>query len=570
MEKLTKSFLVEPSLAGVRLDKFLAISLGGEYSRQKIQDYIRRGDVRLDDQVQTVPKFPVPSGSMVTIQVPVLMRRLEGQEVDFEVLYQDRDMAIINKPAGLVVHPETESGLPHEGAPTLAHGLVRRFPELEDEDNLRPGIVHRLDKDTSGLLVVGLSEEGREYLKGLFSGRAIHKEYLALVHGVPEEAQGEIDLPIGRHPTRKTSMAVVDGGKEALTRYRVVYADNEGLFSVLAVSIVTGRTHQIRVHLSAMGHPIIGDNLYTLKDRLEDESLATPLAALQKKKARERWGSATGRTLPHAARQMLHAWRLAFAYEGGHEGGEFPQLERKGGLLTATCPPPSDFIEFIEQLVHDPLRVVVTGMPGSGKSSFVGCLEKLGVPVFSADACVRELYGPDGDGAKLLRMRFGDAYANESGVDKQALGEAMRLSDSLRREIEDMIHPLVYHNLAVFWRDNEQHTLAVAEIPLFFESDAAAVDVVIGVSCPFVIRAARLRETRGWSEEVIRAMEAWQLSEEEKMARCDMVVANTSDLRALDKEARTLYGVLQKRYRQRIQERMASIIAAWEGLSLLP
>lgn len=571
MEKLTKEYTVSLADQGQRLDKYLALQLGGDYSRQKIQDYIKEGEVSVDGAEQLVPKFPLQAGSVVVIKVPVFARRLQAEDVEFDVLYHDTDIGLVNKPATLVVHPEVSAALLSEGPPTLAHGLVKRFPELGREDNLRPGIVHRLDKDTSGLLLIGLSEEGREYLKNLFVERAVHKEYLALVHGVPHELEGEIDFPIGRHPVKKISMAVVADGKEALSRYRVVYASEGGRFSVVAISIITGRTHQIRVHLSAIGHPIVGDILYADKGYRVDDGLATPLAALKKKKSREadKDESIVDMPLPVVERQMLHAWKLAFPYEPEQILEQSPLVQVADGWFQSVCPPPEDFIHVLECLLHKPLRVVVTGMPGSGKSSFSQCFASFNVPVFSADACVRELYGPEGDGTRLLAMRFGEAYVHDGSVDKKALGEAMRQSDGLRREIEDMIHPLVYHALDAFWHENAGEPFALAEIPLYYESEAQAVDYVIGVSCPYETRAARLRDNRGWGEDVIKGMERWQLPEEDKMARCDLVVVNDGDKDDLHRKAESIYHRLKEMSLAQRQKQREAIVQAWERLPLL-
>ena len=564
MKKETRRVTVESFEHGLRLDKFLADALRGEYSRQKIQDYIKEGEVAVNEEVQTVAKLSVQTGDIICIRVPVLVTQLTPQSVDFDVLYHDAHMAIINKPVGLVVHPETETGLPHTGAPTLAHGLLARFPELAHEETLRPGIVHRLDKDTSGILVVGLSEEGRKRLKKLFAEREIHKEYLALVHGVPEQVEGVIDFPIGRHPQKKTSMSVMADGKEALSFYEVLYASADDAFSLLAVTIVTGRTHQIRVHLSAIGHPIIGDTVYTAKDSVVEATLSTPMAALRKKKHQEQ-AIEEGRDLAalRIERQMLHAWRLNIPYESDGVILQTDAVQCADGELEAVCPPPQDFIESLAMLEHTTLRVVVTGMPGSGKSCFTQFLHNLGVPTFSADACVQELYKVNGDGSRLLEMRFGDTFVCDGKVDKESLGAAMRESDALRREIEDMIHPLVYHALNMFWKEHREAPVAVAEIPLFFESGGGDVDRVIGISCPFGARAKRLRETRGWSEAVITSMEAWQLPEHEKMARCDMVVANDGDVASLERQAQAVYAELMGEYKKRVDERVEDICATW-------
>lgn len=592
MKIQTEIFQVTENQHGERLDKYLAASLEGRYSRQKIQDSIRKGNVLVNGKTQTVPKFVVGAGDTITADLPAPVAQLQPETVEFDVIYHDVNIAIINKPAGVVTHPETDGKTLRTSETTLAHGLLERFKALHDDESLRPGIVHRLDKDTSGLLVVGLSQQGREKLKKLFADRDVHKEYLALVHGVPDKCEGVIQSPIGRHPYKKTSMAVVPGGKEALSRYRVLYASADASFSLVAVAIFTGRTHQIRVHLSSIGYPIIGDTLYTGKDSVTRDRPATPFAA-QRNTARQH---SECENIP-APRQMLHAWRLKFPFvcEGVITSSSAVKIE--DGYIAAECPPPRDFSDVLEKLSHTTLRIVVTGMPGSGKSSFVDDLQALGVPCFSADACVKDLYGPDGDGTRLLRMRYGDAYTNEAGVDKGALGEAMRASDVFRREIEEMVHPLVYHALNVFWEQSSCSPLAVAEIPLYFETAGSArghmgttehcrasgsedirnrnnscragastaynVDCVIGVECPFAIRSQRLQESRGWSPLVIQGMERWQLSEKDKMERSDIVVSNTGGRADLQAKAAEVYERLMELYRQGIQNCVSRVTALW-------
>ncbi len=183
---------------------------------------------------------------------------LEPEEVRFTVLYEDEALVVVDKPPGLVVHPA-----PGHRRGTLVHGLLRHCQGLSGIGGmLRPGIVHRLDKDTSGLLVVAKSDQAHASLADQLKAGSMRKEYLALVHGLMKGTSGEIALPIGRHPRNRKKMAVRDpGGKPALTRWQVMEAFRRGC-SLLEVVIQTGRTHQIRVHLGHIGHPVVGDPVY--------------------------------------------------------------------------------------------------------------------------------------------------------------------------------------------------------------------------------------------------------------------------------------------------------------------
>jgi 23S rRNA pseudouridine1911/1915/1917 synthase len=219
--------------------------------------------------------------------------RPAAESIPLRVIYEDEDVIVVDKPAGLTVHPA-----PGHPSGTLVNALLAMAPELaEGREMMRPGIVHRLDKDTSGLLVVAKSERARASLIHQLKEREVHKTYVALVRGVPDPAQGTIEAPVGRHPRNRKKMAVVASGRDAETRYRVREVLDS--FALLEVEPVTGRTHQVRVHLAAIGHPVVGDGVY-------------------------------GRSSPLVARQFLHAWRLAF------------ELPSSGRLVEFESPLPAD------------------------------------------------------------------------------------------------------------------------------------------------------------------------------------------------------------------------------------
>jgi len=557
---------------GDRLDSFLRDALdhspllpeGAALSREKIKRLIREGAVAVDGKLCLTPKAALKTGSLVTVTLPAVETRLAPEEGELSVLYEDASLVVLDKPAGLTVHP-----CPSCPQGTLAHRLVAHFPSLRQQEGFRPGIVHRLDKDTSGLLVAALTEEARLALSSLFAGRELVKEYLALVHGVPHPLEGRIEAPLGRHPTSRVKMAVVPGGREAVSLYRVLHADEYGRFSLLAVRILTGRTHQIRVHMAHIGHPLLGDALYRRQEKTETGDRAATRKARAGRASRAA-GAATGPGSPmqegllpplaQPARQMLHAWRLAFAHP-------FPLLAGKdstglgSGERVFICPPPADFAETIARCVERPFRVVLTGMPGSGKSTLLAALAALGLPTFSCDTAVRNLYLKNGEGHAFLLARYGKRFvregakAGEGAVDTAALGRAMQESPGLRHEVEQFVHPLVFAALRAFWREQVRAPLCVAEVPLFFETTdtphglseygiAECTDVVVNVHCPFAVRAKRLAQWRGWDAATIAMMESWQRPEEEKNRRSHLVVENTGGAEELAAKGAGLHETL--------------------------
>ena len=254
-----KVFLFDPSDNDkiVRLDIFLSSRLTA-LSRARIQTLIKRGEIRVNDCL-TKPNYKLKAGDHVYISIPSqAINVLEPEAVDFNVIYEDESILVLNKPAGLVVHPA-----PGHTTGTLVHGLLQHCKHLSGIGGvIRPGIVHRLDKDTSGLLVVAKSDHAHENLSGQFSTHTVRKQYLAIVHGRIKCDEGKIDLPVGRHPTQRKKMAIVfSRGRSALTEWKKIEEFPAGC-TLLSISIKTGRTHQIRVHFSHTGHPVIGDTVY--------------------------------------------------------------------------------------------------------------------------------------------------------------------------------------------------------------------------------------------------------------------------------------------------------------------
>ena len=267
---MTRRFTGE---AGKRLDHFLQAKLS-EYSRSRIQSWIKEGRARVNGSAAR-SSLLLHGGEAIEVSpagLPPLQATPEDLPVD--VLYEDAAVIAVNKPAGLVVH--AGAGV-HEG--TLVNRLVHRFASLSQlGGEMRPGIVHRLDKDTSGVLLVARTDAAHRALAAQFAGRTVEKTYLALVHGSLRADSGRITKPIARDPVRRTRMtARLASGREALTDYRVRKRFEK--FTYLEVRIGTGRTHQIRVHLASLGHPVAGDRLYGA---------------------------------PPAQRLFLHAWRIGF------------------------------------------------------------------------------------------------------------------------------------------------------------------------------------------------------------------------------------------------------------------
>jgi len=244
-----------PEDRGARLDVFLAERLKN-LTRSQIQTLNRSGAVRVDER-QYKSGYRIRGGETIEVDLRVIEPApLTPEQIPLQIYYEDDDLAVIEKPAGLVVHPGSGS------TTTLVHGLLFHFQKLSTAaGSSRPGIVHRIDKKTSGLLVVAKNNVAHARLSKAFHDREVEKRYAALVHGVPRQSTGIIELSVGRHRTVRTRMSAGGPrGRSAYTEYRV--QERFRGFSLLDVQIRTGRTHQIRVHLSAIGHPVVGDDVY--------------------------------------------------------------------------------------------------------------------------------------------------------------------------------------------------------------------------------------------------------------------------------------------------------------------
>lgn len=534
-------FTVDNTESLQRLDVFLSGRLQSELSREKLKKLIAAGQVQINAAVCTQPRRQVQTGDIITlVRQDSGKTGISAEDKELRILYKDNDLAVLNKPDGLSVHLS-----PNEQEGTLVNRLLAHFPEISNMDGDRPGIVHRLDKDTTGLMMVALNEPARLKLAGAFAGRTLHKEYIALVYGVPKPAQGSITGPIGRHPSNRVKMAVLPkGGKDARSDYRILYADPDGRFSLVAVLIHSGRTHQIRVHMTHLGHPIIGDKLYT--DRLATEKAMGVNKLLP---VQEDFLSSLAR------HQLLHAWHLEFEHPQKLDAGGNPEE------MTFCCAPPEEFFIAAKAFSHRLQRVVLTGNPGCGKSSVLSELRKRGIPVWSADEAVARLYEPGADGWQMLKSRFGDRFipdsASKAPVNKQALFKAMFDDNALRREVESIIHPMVNADMENFFAALASlplsTPLAVAEIPLYFESEHIPKHknnpsvLVAGIHCPFSIRSGRLKTTRNWPDSMIEKMESWQWPEDKKTAAADVVLENTGSLNDLSAEVEKLLTKLENK-----------------------
>ncbi len=297
---------------GERLDRHVASRV--EVARHQVQRWIREGRVEVDGAAAKA-SLPLAGGETILCRPPspAADQPLEPEAGELAVLWEDTELVAIDKPAGIAVH--RGAGRP---AGTLANRLLDRYPEIAGVGGPgRPGIVHRLDLDTTGVMVVARTPAAYAALATAFAERGVDKRYLAIAYGEPRPAEGRIDRPLGRHPRDRKKMAVRPDGRPAVTDYRVLDAD-AGL-TALELTLVTGRTHQIRVHLKASGHPLVGDPVYG-EARWRDQPAARQSVL---------------RSFPRPA---LHAWQLTLTHPAS------------GKRLTFTAPPPEDLSRLWREL----------------------------------------------------------------------------------------------------------------------------------------------------------------------------------------------------------------------------
>jgi 23S rRNA pseudouridine1911/1915/1917 synthase len=294
-------------IARERLDRYLAEELP-DLSRSRIQNLIELGCVSLNHQTCTSKKIAVKEGDCITLTIPEAQPlELQAENIPLDILEEDDYLIIINKPVGLVVHPA-----PGHPNGTLVNALLAHCPNLPGIGGVqRPGIVHRLDKDTTGAIVVAKTEQAHQHLQAQLKAKTARREYLGIVYGVPKTQSGTIDLPIGRHPVDRKKMAVVPvekGGRVAITHWQV--QERLGNYTLVLFQLETGRTHQIRVHSAQIGHPIVGDPLYS-----SARSIGVNLSG-----------------------QALHAWRLKLQHPVTNES------------IEAIAPVPDEFTKLLEVL----------------------------------------------------------------------------------------------------------------------------------------------------------------------------------------------------------------------------
>ena len=241
--------------SGQRLDKYLAGEMT-DLSRSRIKELVQAGEILVNGKKSKV-SYKVQKDDLIQVIVlPLEPLKLEADNIPLDIVYEDKDVIVVNKPQGMVVHPA--AGHPSH---TLVNALLYHTRDLADSpEGFRPGIVHRIDKDTSGLLMVAKNAAARESLEKQLAAKSNKRQYLAIVHGNFAEEEGTIDAPIGRNPKDRKQMAVVEKGKSAVTHFKVL-EQYQG-YSLVECQLETGRTHQIRVHMAYIGHPLAGDPLY--------------------------------------------------------------------------------------------------------------------------------------------------------------------------------------------------------------------------------------------------------------------------------------------------------------------
>lgn len=290
--------------AGMRIDAYLRANT--ELSRSRISALIQAGALHVNGSMELKPSFKVEGGQSIELQVPQARAvDIIPQNIPIDILYQDEDIVIVNKPCGMVVHPAAGNE-----DKTLVNALMYHVRDLSGiGGEMRPGIVHRLDKDTSGLILIAKNDKAHVALSEQFKARNMEKHYRAVAYGNFGEEHGLIDAPIARHPIDRKKMAIVADGKPSQTEWTVISRLKSATY--LDVHLLTGRTHQIRVHMHSMGHPLLGDRIYAPNIK----------------------------TSVHIPRLMLHAYSLAFTHP------------TTGKRMSMTAPLPKEYIATLEKLL---------------------------------------------------------------------------------------------------------------------------------------------------------------------------------------------------------------------------
>lgn len=310
-----ETFIVTHDEQGGRLDKFL-IAQRPELSRSFLQTLIADGNIRVN-QSPRKSNYIVKTGDTITLEIPApAPSTAQAEDIPLDILFEDDALMVINKPAGMVVHP----AVGHTSG-TLVNAVLGHDPEIVTSNKERAGILHRLDRDTSGVMLVAKTDLAMHELQRQFADREVHKTYLALVNGIVKTPQGKIDAPLGRDPHDRKRIAIVTGpnARQAITVFYVLAHSEK--YTLLQLEPETGRTHQIRVHLAFLKHPVVGDELYNKKKN--DLGLA---------------------------RQFLHAWRISFTHPVSHEP------------MTFTAPLPPDLVQALER-AHISLDELVRQQP---------------------------------------------------------------------------------------------------------------------------------------------------------------------------------------------------------------
>jgi len=343
-EPETKNIVEAPAeAAGQRLDQFLVHAFaerGESVSRSRVQMLMEQGDVLVNGEREKA-SFKLRGGEHIEVTGephPAPLKAMP-EAIPLDVVYEDADLAVVNKPAGMMVHAGSGASDDARSRGTLVNALLYRFKKLSSTGgDLRPGIVHRLDKDTSGLIVVAKNDRTHAALGAMFSARRMNKTYIALVQGAVERERGTINASVGRDPSRRTRMKTQTGelGRTAVSHYQVLrrLESRFGKFTLVEVRIETGRTHQIRVHMASLGHPVVGDTLYGGSGQLTDQaaSQAATSRAARRNAAPERL---------RLGRNFLHAARLEFTHPA------------TGKLLHLEAPLPAELEEFLERLQQE-------------------------------------------------------------------------------------------------------------------------------------------------------------------------------------------------------------------------